>query len=103
MKFDKTNHRKLWLWLADNPEMNKEDLPEWESIGAVYNNCFACDCLEDKLGSCIGFCPLVWPDDNWCLMGDDLFTLWMNSTGQTRADLARTIAELPVREGVECI
>lgn len=36
------NCKKVWKWLADNPEKRKEDWPGWKNIRAL-NNCFACD------------------------------------------------------------
>ena len=29
IKFDHTNHKKLWNWLAENPDKEKSDWPEW--------------------------------------------------------------------------
>lgn len=112
MKFQHTLHRKLWLWLADNPEKSKEDWPEWDYNGGtvekVKHLCFACEYIEETIGGCYGDkglleCPLNTTKESWGWCLNELFGDWMNSTGQTRANLARTIAELPVREGVECI
>ena len=36
------NCKKVWEWLADNPEKRKEDWPGWKNITAI-NYCFACD------------------------------------------------------------
>lgn len=64
MKFQRTLHRKLWLWLADNPEMEKEDWSEWTTRESVDSHCFACDYNYDRFKvddqcDCSG-CPLVW-------------------------------------------
>jgi len=106
MKFDRTNHRKLWYWLADNPEMEKEEWPEWDDFRdddgniKVTGECFACEYKKKTDG-----CPfMIYCCDyniDQCLYGS--YIRWERSTGETRANLARTIAELPVREGVECI
>ena len=112
MKFQLTLHRKLWMWLADNPEMEKEDWHGWDDGYrdefdeiTVVGNCFACEYDSLHRNTCKD-CPLVWPNkDNSCVSADNgLFSLWESTDNpETRANLARTIAELPVREGVECI
>lgn len=63
----KAAHRRLWLWLADNPGRHKSDWPEWQANGGriprVYQNCFACAvALRNKIkntGTCGSKkCPL---------------------------------------------
>ena len=50
-------HRRLWLWLADNPTKRKDDWPEWRfnegKIPSCGNDCFACEMHNQR------FCPLI--------------------------------------------
>ena len=62
-------HEKLWQWLADNPEENKTDWPEWLLNEGEYDTegeCFACEEAREKalLSSrrkytCF-YCPCEW-------------------------------------------
>lgn len=111
MKFQHALHRKLWLWLADNPDKRKYHWPKWRCNGGTVevpvNECFACEATGHSTGRCN--CVLLWPDNdrpnaNDCMGELGLFRKWeWEDHCDTRANLARTIAELPVREGVECI
>ena len=91
-------HRKMWRWLAENPKMNKWQWPKWKSNGGKYPDqpldCFLC-------GGVCGECPLVWPG-GLCTRHKGsvgLFSLWVRtSLEETRAHLAKQIAELPVRK-----
>ena len=105
MKFNQTAHKKLWKYLEDNPEMEKEDWPGWEWNGGKYeeveNDCFACGSCEFICKNC----PLIWPEnidgDNVCIFGG-IFDKWdMSHDYEKRASLAHQIANLPVKEGVE--
>lgn len=110
--FDLTNHKRLWNWLADNPDKGKSDWPEWEdntgTIKSQYNDCFACQFGRrgNNNGDCIGYCPLVWPDNHIddcddCMGTSGLFYKWDEcAVGPQRSELAREIANLPVRDGV---
>lgn len=105
--FDHNHHREMWLWLADHPEMIKEDWPGWEYNGGEVEegnyDCFACEYSDDI--DCKD-CPLIWPKngigENVCDDKDGLFTKWEWSTDLSeRSQLARQIANLPVRKGVK--
>ena len=125
IKFDHTNHKKLWNWLADNPDKNKKDWPEWTFNGGdvceVSDGCFACDYREayEELAyaceeglysggkSSCNSCPLKWPKDASgqlrCRHGG-LWTLWLSADNSvTRSKYALQIANLPVKDGVETI
>lgn len=109
MKFNHTAHRELWNWLADNPEKNKWNWPGWETYGNPENGCFACEYIKNVPYVTKCNCPLIWPenyteDANECMGALGIYRVW-DSSGNSghRASLARTIANLPVREGVECI
>lgn len=109
MKFNHTAHKELWNWLAENPHLFKDDWHGWSWKGGEYdgqvNECFACE----YCGCCfVGEeCPLIWPlneeGDPCCIRGG-LFDQWVNfpRCSQERSSLARQIANLPVKPGVEC-
>ena len=103
--FNHTAHKKLWTWLSENPEMDKEDWPEWEINGGKYyevsNLCFAC---EFDLDSTCCDCPLIWPYE-YCTRQHGLYRRWISIgiSSEERTSLALQIANLPVRDGIETI
>ena len=107
IKFDHTNHKKLWNWLAENPDKNKDEWPEWEKNGGTVKRavslCFACDYVEDSMLTCYE-CPLDWPfqKDTMKTCSHSLFGLWL-PYNKDSAEIALQIANLPVKEGVETI
>lgn len=110
MKFNHTAHKELWNWLADNPDKKKHEWPEWDFNGGkhkeIMGECFACQyAMSIKLiNETCKKCPLVehYEKGNTCLNG--LFNQWDYECQnlQKRSGFARQIANLPVREGVEC-
>ena len=101
--FDHTNHKKLWNWLAENPEMEKEDWPEWEDNGGsvlwVFYHCFACGYAKLECSAC----PLIWPSGR-CLTDNGIYEKWANKCAEdpeTRKELARQIANLSVKKGIK--
>lgn len=109
MKLNHTAHKALWLWLAENPDKPEIHWPGWSINGGsfplIINECFACEYAKRCL---IGEeCPLEWPmnkDGNFSCNSGGLFSLWLRSEDgpKSRARLARQIANLPVKPGVEC-
>jgi hypothetical protein len=95
------------MWLSENPDKGKEFWSRWKFNGGdvdrVHSFCFACEC-SDLTGDCED-CPLDWTTETCCGMQDDgLFCLWEDSKDLSeRSRLAKDIAELPVKEGVEYI
>lgn len=108
-KFNHTAHKELWDWLAKNPDKEKDDWKGWDIHGGKYvldgNCCFACLYDDYTEGRC-NDCPLVWAHLSCCSQENSLYKKWERfdeDEEETRAELARQIRDLPVREGVECI
>ena len=96
-------HRKLWNWLADHPEEEKEDyFDNWDAASVPHNECFACEvaCQEIDLANVSGvcmFCPLGGPRIVGCDEG--LYVEWRRAPSSDRRQrLARKIADLPWKE-----
>lgn len=98
----KEEHRKLWMWLAEHPDKEKEDyFEDWERFSRPYSHCFACEAaiqLKYKLyqEKC-NYCPL---GKNNIGCNDDslnsLYLKWWNSqSSDERTSLALQIANLP--------
>lgn len=100
--FEHSNHKRLWMWLAEHPEKHKNDWTEWKynggSLEEIDADCFACEYTND-----CDLCPLVWePINPSCTCG--LFFKWDESTDmEDRSRLALMIANLPVKGEVKCI
>lgn len=96
-------HRKLWNWLADHPEAEKDDyFDNWGHDSIPYNECFACEAALQEAncadaGDFCSFCPLGGESVVGCDSG--LFDQWWKSVApKTRRRLARKIANLPWKE-----
>ena len=103
MKFNHTAHKALWNWLAETGEDSRSKWPEWKENGgeheAIASGCFACEYSNFR-----GKCPLA----NRCngFIADCLGGLYLNwrtcDKVEGRKHWANIIANLPVKEGVEC-
>lgn len=98
---EKTNeelHREMWNWLAENPEMGKEDWfvrKKYTADMRPANDCFACDECERDCDKC----PL---DRRVIGCGGGLFNIWLNTPDMhTKSRLAKVIAILPWRRNDE--
>lgn len=96
-------HRKLWNWLADHPEAEKEDyFKNWDYDNIPQEECFACEaaCQEtDDIAYC-RFCPLGGGQVVGCNGG--LYIDWRyEEQPEKRRKLARQIANLPWKEKKE--
>lgn len=87
-------HKRLWLWLADNPTKGKEDWPEWKYNGGkiprMRNYCFAC-AMDDQ-----GYCPLqntpcAVESHDHCVAP---YHTWLHAYPEERKKLAEKIANL---------
>lgn len=119
--FDLTNHRALWTWLSENPDKDKDNWPEWAFNGGEITrvqeaDCFCCKYMNEKTlhsfpRNC-NFCPLIWPEnlagDKVCDDAEGLWAEW-DSLGyeigevslKLRSELAKEIANLPVKDGIK--
>ena len=92
-------HRKLWNWLADHPDKDKDDyFEDWPEERIPIQECFACEATrKGSLAADCGRCPLGGPDIVGCYDWNGLYQTWSRywQHPKERAELARQIAELP--------
>lgn len=63
-------HRKMWNWLAEHPDMDKDDYLELNDFEYVENECFLCHYSHQNDGECCGEdCILDWGETNGCIGG----------------------------------
>jgi len=86
-------HRKLWNWIADNPDKKKGEWPDWIYFDdEIKNCCFLCEYVD----SC-SECLLDWEVTDRC-NGDSYYVLYLKSNNeQDRSKYARIIANLKER------
>ena len=94
MKFKNEWHRKhfeLWIWLSENPELDKRNWPEWvENVGEEISRtfCFAC---EQSYGDCY-YCPIDWECLD-CGEGSSIYKYWeIEKNLEKRSIMAEVIA-----------
>ena len=100
------NHRKMWLWIAEETlkrkkKMEKEDYFKEVRPGlkSVLNDCFCCQYVSN-IGSnlCIK-CPIIW-DKTYCV--DSRYCEWLFELDYNlAAKYANDIANLPERPDKE--
>lgn len=109
-----SKHRKMWNWIADRIEEEKED-QDIEDLKIEYchdeevrvkNNCFCCEYINCV---CV-FCPIKWESkvENYMCIdeykendSEGIYSIWCDETDwREQAKLARKIANLPERENV---
>ena len=112
MKFNYTAHKGLWNWLADNPSAEKIEWPGWLRNGGSFEDmlfhCPACQYARWNTGGCFK-CPLIWVGEDgndaskfYIACDHSYYGDWKRVGPSKKSELARQIANLPVREGVEC-
>lgn len=96
-------HRKLWNWLADHPEQEKEDyFKDWGRSSVPSSRCFACEVAFQEAWRTPAyhrcrFCPLGGRHIVGCDNG--LYAVWRyESDPEERRRLALQIANLPWKE-----
>ena len=109
-------HRKMWLWIAEQTEKQEKVVGKDEYLDLYYPNadiecnCFCCEYDKQQNAElthdCFN-CPIDWDSERYeCMcndktdLGDDnLFALWIRTcwleNWKEAAKLARQIAELP--------
>lgn len=105
-KFNHTKHKELWNWLADNPGKTKHEWPGWNGK-FVESCCFACvydteKGAEEGCLDCCNYCPLEWPGNLVCGEPNSLYEEW-DAADKDSSPIARRIANVPVKDGVETI
>ena len=97
------NHRKMWRWLAEETEKRERKVEKkkyFEEHGiedTPANMCYCCEYARRSLSEC-GHCPIDWPRGGCSCW---LYSLWCGATDyHEAAELARQIAELPVKGGL---
>lgn len=111
-KFNHTGHKALWNWLADHPGKEKIDYYKENNIYERQNNdCYACEytiavCDEKEEPHDCKYCPLIW-NKFICYRNEAEFSDWLDRSQDGKFEeasvIARKIANLPVKEGVETI
>ena len=105
------NHRKMWNWLAENPDKNKKDWPGWKRHNddifpkEEENYCFLCGYISaDPDKDCYN-CPIDWVVTDMCM---DMYLetpyYILHSTATTlknKAKYAEIIANLPEKDDTE--
>lgn len=91
-------HRKLWAWLADNPEKTKYDWPGWERRFPPDNWCFLCGYAQQintETGIRNGCCLLDWETAGHCTDVGSFYDLYDEAeTLGERSEMAKKIANL---------
>lgn len=65
-------HRKMWNWLAEHPDKDKDDYLTLNNFKHINNVCFLCEYNHQSDGECCGNdCILNWGETNGCI-GDTL-------------------------------
>lgn len=108
------HHRKMWNWIADVIIASGSTVDIFELKGRYCNakgqyyikfNCFACEYTLGKRGGLnCSSCLFYWSElkkQYGCEAKDSLYHKCLNaSSWKEQAELARKIANLPVREEV---
>ncbi len=111
--FDHYNHIRLWDWLVNNPDKEKEKWPEWGKNGGcvdyVCYSCFACRYAISSICHFNGnffsrceYCPFGYFHGKTCL--DGLFEHWDNELDLNKKfKLAKQIRDYPIRTDMEVL
>ena len=96
-------HRRLWIWLSQNPTKEKFNWPEFKKNGMqIKNHCFCCEYAnhvyektEDSSDNYCRHCPIKWPG-NYCEDNRSPYSKWsgiiidMDDPLQDEMDLIRS-------------
>lgn len=102
-------YRKMWKWIADETEKRKTKVykdqyfTENKIIDIPRNLCYLCEMCHFVCSECP--CPVDWGEDEDIVLCGDFespYDSWVDSYDwKDSARLAREIANLPLKEGVE--
>jgi hypothetical protein len=97
----RTEHRRLWRWLAKKPKANKDDWPGWKRLGfRAWCCCFACEVTREGAGRAnCSLCPIKWSGGEGCHQSISEYQTWRNARLSRRAAAALKIAEMWPKEG----
>lgn len=110
--FNRTLHKELWNWLANNPGKNKHKWPGWEHFTEEEleiidrdSYCFACLCCSTIHVKCSygNNCPLDWKTTRTCTVDVSYYRRWLvesliyNNDNLTK-EYAKKVADLPLKE-----
>ena len=85
---------KVWVWLFQNPDKQKEDSPYWEEIEGMVYDCPLCERFNNGCITMYKVCPLNFPG----LCAGGAFLKWkVSPIGYKKAPAAR-IASILRRE-----
>ena len=83
-------HRKMWNWLAENPDMDKSDYLALNSLKRPTNECFLCHYSRQNNGEhCGDNCIIDWGDTGGCM--GDTFNLGLYKVYSELTSLLRDI------------
>lgn len=115
-------HRKMWNWLAEHPDKDKDYYLELNNFGYINNECFLCEYSHQNDGEyCGNDCILNWGEVDGCIgnaLNLGLYRIYLeqkdllyfiNKDSEWSKDIvkglrllisrtARAIAELPERK-----
>ena len=106
VKFNRTGHKRLWLWLAGEFAKHRtastDDWPGWKHNGGAStakNNCFACSYNNSLHGFICSKCPLLhgcFPVSKQLAIARD------KNDFRSMERLARKMANLHIKPSVLC-
>ena len=101
-------HAELWMWLALNPNKQKQNWPRWKvnggSIPHAAGHCFCCEYDNQFASKACKKCPVIWGNRKALSCFDSQFAEWDalsridNKSLAKRTALAFEIAALPERK-----
>ena len=102
------NHRKMWHWLAENPDKVKRDWPGWKHHNndvfskEKSSHCFLCGYISVDLEKDCHNCPIDWVITDMCeevYPKTSYYTSYYDAiTHKAKTKYAKIIANLPEKD-----
>ena len=102
------NHRKMWHWLAENPDKNKKDWPGWKRHNddifpkEEENYCFLCGYISADSEKDCDNCPIDWVVTDMCMETYPKKSYYLSYydtlTLKAKTKYAEIIANLPEKD-----